>query len=86
MTKNINIRLFGGKPLPPKWAWWIALRLPNKVVQAVMLRVASSGGALAEKGLDATLRELLIDIQGVEDVEYDKPTSASIKHEDKENS
>lgn len=79
---HINIKFYSNEPLPPKWAWWIATKLPFKVQLAVNLILISSSAALAEKGLDATFRDVMTAARGMkESIDWDKPTTATYSRE-----
>jgi hypothetical protein len=84
--KSIKINIKSKHPLPPRWAMWVAQLLPWSVKQCVNLMLVGSSAALAEKGLDATLREVLEAARGVkEDVDWERPIPQTWKRSDPEN-
>lgn len=64
MKKRIRIDFQGGDRLPPKWAWWTATWLPQKVRNAVVMMFLSSCAAYAQDGLDSTIRDVLAEERG----------------------
>jgi len=83
---RINLNFHSKHPLPPRWAWWLAKMLPFSVKQSVNLMFIASSAAMAEKGMGATLMDLIADARGVkETVEWEKKPDLSFKRIDSHN-
>lgn len=61
--KRVNISFSSDTPLPPKWAWRIALWLPEKVRDSVNLMFLSTCMAVHKNGSEATIREIMEELR-----------------------
>lgn len=83
---RMKLNFISPHPLPPRWAWWLAKLLPMSVHQSVNLMFLASSAAMAEKGMDATLTELVEDARGAKElIEWEKKPDLSFKRTEKHN-